>query len=256
MARAPGRRFDGKTACGIDVRFTQKPGELYVHLLGTPKTAEFVVTGSDLPSATSATTWPQELPFVHTLTGRPTILAFSAFDGGPGARIQIAKPLTIRQDCSQQKSKNCGSTPMKFTWFNLMPWPYLPDDFREKNRSVWVDIDQRLFDPARATRSTTPIWTCSNTPADWASTASASTSITRTATASCPRPTSSPPRWRAGPRTSASSCWAIPSRSTIRRCAWPRSSRCSTASRAGGWWPASRSAPRWTPTTATARFRP
>ena len=39
---------------------------------------------------------------------------------------------------------------MKFTWFNLMPWPYLPDDFREKNRSVWVDIDQNLFDPARS----------------------------------------------------------------------------------------------------------
>src|SRR6202012_3370717 len=39
---------------------------------------------------------------------------------------------------------------MKFTWFNLMPWPYLPDDFREKNRSVWVDIDQRLFDPGKS----------------------------------------------------------------------------------------------------------
>ena len=39
---------------------------------------------------------------------------------------------------------------MKFTWFNLMPWPYLPDDFREKNRSVWVDIDSRLFDPVKA----------------------------------------------------------------------------------------------------------
>jgi alkanesulfonate monooxygenase SsuD/methylene tetrahydromethanopterin reductase-like flavin-dependent oxidoreductase (luciferase family) len=39
---------------------------------------------------------------------------------------------------------------MKFTWFNLMPWPYLPDDFREKHRSVWVDIDSRLFDPAKA----------------------------------------------------------------------------------------------------------
>jgi alkanesulfonate monooxygenase SsuD/methylene tetrahydromethanopterin reductase-like flavin-dependent oxidoreductase (luciferase family) len=39
---------------------------------------------------------------------------------------------------------------MKFTWFNLMPWPDLPEDFREKNRSVWVDIDQRLFDPARS----------------------------------------------------------------------------------------------------------
>jgi alkanesulfonate monooxygenase SsuD/methylene tetrahydromethanopterin reductase-like flavin-dependent oxidoreductase (luciferase family) len=31
-----------------------------------------------------------------------------------------------------------------------MPWPYLPDDFREKNRSVWVDIDQRLFDPVKS----------------------------------------------------------------------------------------------------------
>jgi alkanesulfonate monooxygenase SsuD/methylene tetrahydromethanopterin reductase-like flavin-dependent oxidoreductase (luciferase family) len=36
---------------------------------------------------------------------------------------------------------------VKFCWFNLMPWPHLPDDFREKNRSVWVDIDSKLFDP-------------------------------------------------------------------------------------------------------------
>ena len=35
----------------------------------------------------------------------------------------------------------------KFTWFNLMPWPDLPDDFREKNRSVWVDIPNTLYDP-------------------------------------------------------------------------------------------------------------
>ncbi len=38
---------------------------------------------------------------------------------------------------------------MKFHWFNLMPWPYLPDDFREKNRSVWVDVDSRLYDPVK-----------------------------------------------------------------------------------------------------------
>src|SRR5882724_3062430 len=38
---------------------------------------------------------------------------------------------------------------MRFTWFNLMPWPYLPDDFREKNRSVWVDIPNRLYDPVK-----------------------------------------------------------------------------------------------------------
>ena len=39
---------------------------------------------------------------------------------------------------------------MKFTWFNLMPWPDLPDDFRDTNRSVWVDIDSKYFDPQRA----------------------------------------------------------------------------------------------------------
>ena len=36
---------------------------------------------------------------------------------------------------------------MKFTWFNLMPWPHLPDDFRESHRSVWVDIPNSLYDP-------------------------------------------------------------------------------------------------------------
>jgi len=36
---------------------------------------------------------------------------------------------------------------MKFTWFNLMPWPHLPDDFRQQYRSVWVDIPSTLYDP-------------------------------------------------------------------------------------------------------------
>ena len=38
---------------------------------------------------------------------------------------------------------------MKFTWFNLMPWPHLPDNFREEHRSVWVDIPTSLYDPVR-----------------------------------------------------------------------------------------------------------
>jgi len=38
---------------------------------------------------------------------------------------------------------------MKFTWFNLMPWPYLPDDFRQRYRSVWVDIPSTLYDPRK-----------------------------------------------------------------------------------------------------------
>ncbi len=36
---------------------------------------------------------------------------------------------------------------MKFHWFHLMSYPDLPDDFREKNRSVWVDVDPNLYDP-------------------------------------------------------------------------------------------------------------
>ncbi|MFN4089994.1 MAG: LLM class flavin-dependent oxidoreductase [Alphaproteobacteria bacterium] len=39
---------------------------------------------------------------------------------------------------------------MKLMWFHLMPYTELPDDFREKNPSVWVDISSRNFDPRRA----------------------------------------------------------------------------------------------------------
>jgi len=41
---------------------------------------------------------------------------------------------------------------MKLLWFHLMPYTELPDDFREKNPSVWVDIHSSLFDPRRAHR--------------------------------------------------------------------------------------------------------
>jgi hypothetical protein len=38
---------------------------------------------------------------------------------------------------------------MKLMWFHLMPYTELPDDFREQNPSVWVDIHSSLFDPTR-----------------------------------------------------------------------------------------------------------
>lgn len=38
---------------------------------------------------------------------------------------------------------------MKFTFFHLMAWPHLPDDFREQHHSVWVDVPNSLYDPAR-----------------------------------------------------------------------------------------------------------
>jgi alkanesulfonate monooxygenase SsuD/methylene tetrahydromethanopterin reductase-like flavin-dependent oxidoreductase (luciferase family) len=35
-------------------------------------------------------------------------------------------------------------------WFHLMPYTELPEDFRDKHPSVWVDIHSSLFDPRRA----------------------------------------------------------------------------------------------------------
>ena len=39
---------------------------------------------------------------------------------------------------------------MKLMWFHLMPYTELPNDFRDKYPSVWVDIHSSLFDPKRA----------------------------------------------------------------------------------------------------------
>jgi alkanesulfonate monooxygenase SsuD/methylene tetrahydromethanopterin reductase-like flavin-dependent oxidoreductase (luciferase family) len=39
---------------------------------------------------------------------------------------------------------------MKLMWFHLMPYTELPDDFRDANPSVWVDIHSSLFNPKRA----------------------------------------------------------------------------------------------------------
>lgn len=38
---------------------------------------------------------------------------------------------------------------MKFHWFNLMPWPDLPEDFASTHESVWVTADPNLYDPVR-----------------------------------------------------------------------------------------------------------
>jgi alkanesulfonate monooxygenase SsuD/methylene tetrahydromethanopterin reductase-like flavin-dependent oxidoreductase (luciferase family) len=38
---------------------------------------------------------------------------------------------------------------MKISWFHLMPYRWLPDDFRERYHSVWVDVPNALYDPER-----------------------------------------------------------------------------------------------------------
>ena len=39
---------------------------------------------------------------------------------------------------------------MKLCWFHLMPYTDLPADFQQEHPGVWVDVDSRLFDPAKA----------------------------------------------------------------------------------------------------------
>lgn len=38
---------------------------------------------------------------------------------------------------------------MKIHWFHLMPYRWLPENFKEKYKSVWVDIPSDLYDPQR-----------------------------------------------------------------------------------------------------------
>ncbi|MGE3541995.1 MAG: LLM class flavin-dependent oxidoreductase [Candidatus Tectimicrobiota bacterium] len=38
---------------------------------------------------------------------------------------------------------------MKVCWFHLMPYPHLPQDFKQTYRSVWVDVPSTLYEPAR-----------------------------------------------------------------------------------------------------------
>jgi alpha-L-fucosidase len=76
----PWVRFDGMTECGIAVRFTQKPGALYVHLLGTPAKGEFVVIGDDLPRAGSA---------VHLASGEQSVCSLVP----TGLHVKLSKSL-------------------------------------------------------------------------------------------------------------------------------------------------------------------
>jgi alkanesulfonate monooxygenase SsuD/methylene tetrahydromethanopterin reductase-like flavin-dependent oxidoreductase (luciferase family) len=38
---------------------------------------------------------------------------------------------------------------MKVCWFHLMPYPYLPENFKAKYRSVWVDVPSTLYEPEK-----------------------------------------------------------------------------------------------------------
>src|SRR5690242_1934447 len=75
---------------------------------------------------------------------------------GPGASVCPVRCCPVDaapfegQVCRRIDLPPFGARAMKLMWFHLMPYTELPDDFREKNPSVWVDIHSSLFDPRRA----------------------------------------------------------------------------------------------------------
>ena len=71
---------------------------------------------------------------------------------------------------------------MKFYAFHLMPYAALDPDYDKQYNAAWVTLPNSYYDPRSATRSTTAISTNWSSPTPAASTAYASTSITRTPT--------------------------------------------------------------------------
>jgi len=86
----PWKRFDGKTACGIEVRFVQKPDALYVHVLGTPASNECVVIGDDLPVVAHATNLASGERIACSPTGDGVLLKWSkALAAGPAHAFKL-----------------------------------------------------------------------------------------------------------------------------------------------------------------------
>ncbi len=117
---------------------------------------------------------------------------------------------------------------MRFTWFNLMPWRWLPDDFRDKHRSVWVDIDNRLFDPVKGH----VLYNEYMDLLEYADTLGFDgigvNEHHQNGYGLMPSPNIIAAGLARRTSDAPSSCSAIPSRSTIRRSGWRKSSRCST----------------------------
>jgi hypothetical protein len=53
------------------------------------------------------------------------------------------------RDSERPNYSRVESLAMKFCWFHLMPYRFLPKDFEEDYNSVWVDVPSKLFDPVK-----------------------------------------------------------------------------------------------------------
>ena len=117
---------------------------------------------------------------------------------------------------------------MKFHWFNLMPWPDLPDDFRETHNSVWVDVDSRLYDPVRGHEVYNDYLDMLEFAADQGFDGIGVNEHHQNAYGMMPSPQIMARRWRAELATCRSCCWVSRSPTTTRRRASPKRWRCWT----------------------------
>jgi hypothetical protein len=115
---------------------------------------------------------------------------------------------------------------MKFTAFHLMSYPNLPADFTKKYRSVWVDIPRSLYDPKLGHR----IYNDYLDQLEFADRLGFDgigvNEHHQNAYGLMPSPNIMAAALAR--RTPTWSCWAIPSRSIIRRFVSRKSLRCST----------------------------
>src|SRR5436190_22395912 len=91
--------------------------------------------------------------FRPTTPARRVALVNPSYDSGPCRGISGAGLTAARAENSFSPTNrflDAKDRAMKLMWFHLMPYTELPDDFREKHPSVWVDIHSSLFDPRRA----------------------------------------------------------------------------------------------------------
>src|SRR5436309_2892880 len=61
-----------------------------------------------------------------------------------------SKPVTLSSTVIQRRLQGlAGDRRLKYFFFHLMPWPYLPEDFDTRYDSAWVWLPNELYDPVK-----------------------------------------------------------------------------------------------------------
>jgi Sigma-54 interaction domain len=133
---------------------TRVKKKCYQHLAGSSRMPD---ARYDWPGKVALPCFTEAGSACHARSLQRLYRSACVYDAAAG-ELDLPRPVRVIGDIAARPpscdrlvcAENSRRPFMRFTWLNLMPWPYLPDDFRTAHRSVWVDIDSRLFDPVKA----------------------------------------------------------------------------------------------------------